>query len=58
MYATIHVMRDPKGKTASDLFPDIFEDEDIDDASPISEEDAAELQELMTQINAQGETQQ
>ena len=58
VYATIHVMRDPKGKTASDLFPDIFEDEDIDDTSPISEEDAAELQELMSNINHPGETQQ
>ena len=51
-------MRDPKGKTASDLFPQIFEDEDdIDDTSPISEKDAVELQELMTRMNAQSETQ-
>lgn len=52
VYATIHVMRDPKGKTVSDLFPQIFEDED-DDEPPISDEDAAKLQALMTRMNQQ-----
>ena len=52
VYATIHVMRDPKGKTVSDLFPQIFEDED-DDEPPISDEDAAKLQALMTHMNQQ-----
>ena len=45
-------MRDPKGKTVSDLFPQIFENEDdIDDEPPISDEDAAKLQALMTRMN-------
>ena len=47
-------MRDPKGKTVSDLFPQIFENEDdIDDEPPISDEDAAKLQELMAHMNQQ-----
>jgi hypothetical protein len=50
-YATIYAMRDPKGKTAADIFPQIFEDnDDIDDEPPITEEDAAELQELMKNV--------
>lgn len=47
-------MRDPKGKTVSDLFPQIFENEDdIDDEPPISDEDAAKLQALMARMNQQ-----
>ena len=53
VYATIHVMRDPKGKTVADMFPQIFEDDDYDDEPPISDEDAAKLQELMTRMNQQ-----
>lgn len=45
-------MRDPKGKTVSDLFPQIFENED-DDEPPISDEDAAKLQALMARMNQQ-----
>ena len=57
-YAAIYAMRDPKGKTVADMFPQIFEDDDdYDDDPPITEEDAAELQELMTRMNAQSETQ-
>ena len=45
-------MRDPKGKTVSDIFPQIFESEDdIDDEPPISDEDAAGLQALMARMN-------
>ena len=46
------------GKSVRDLFPQIFEDDDdYDDEPPITEEDAAELQELMTRMNAQSGTQ-
>jgi hypothetical protein len=46
-------MRDPKGKTAADMFPQIFEDNDIPDEPPITEDEAAELQALMDHMNAQ-----
>ena len=52
-YAAIYAMRDPKGKTASDLFPQVFEDDDDDDEPPISEEDVADMQAMMEYINSQ-----
>ena len=56
-YAAIYAMRDPKGKTVADMFPQIFEDDDIPDKPPITEDEAAELQALMDHMNAQkGET--
>jgi hypothetical protein len=56
-YAAIYAMRDPKGKTVADMFPQIFEDDDIDDEPPITEDEAADLQELMASMNHQSETQ-
>ena len=51
-YAAIYAMRDPKGKTVADIFPQIFENEDdIDDEPPISDEDAEDLQALMAHMN-------
>jgi len=53
-YAAIYAMRDPKGKTAEDLFPGIFEEDDDNEAAPeISDEEYNELQDLMANINAQ-----
>jgi hypothetical protein len=53
-YAAIYAMRDPKGKTVADMFPQIFEnDEDYDDEPPITEDEAAELQALMASMNVQ-----
>jgi hypothetical protein len=50
-YAAMFAMRDPKGKTVADIFPQIFEDnDDYDDEPPITEEDAAELQDLMKNV--------
>lgn len=47
-WASIHVMRKPD-KTAVQMFPDIFDDEDDDtpDAPPLTDEDRQELEELM-----------
>lgn len=42
-------MRDPKGKKVTDLFPQLFEDDD--DEPPVSEDDVKELQNLMNEIN-------
>jgi hypothetical protein len=57
-FAAIYAMRDPKGKTVADIFPQLFEnDEDYDDEPPITDEDAADLQALMARMNHQGETQ-
>jgi hypothetical protein len=53
-FAAIYAMRDPKGKTVADIFPQLFEnDEDYDDEPPITEDEAAELQALMASMNAQ-----
>ena len=54
VYATIHTMRDAKGKTVADMFPSIFDDDD-DDYEPIpeiSEEEKQELLDLMAAENA------
>jgi hypothetical protein len=57
-YAATYAMRDPKGKTVADMFPQIFEDDDdYDDEPPITEDEAADLQALMERMNAQSETQ-
>ena len=56
-YAAIYAMRDPKGKTVADMFPQIFEDDDINDEPPITEDEAADLQALMASMNHQSETQ-
>lgn len=64
VYATIHVMRDPKGKTPEDMFPMLFEDDDEEDLEPqLTPEECAGLQADMDAFNAmnaqlhQGETQ-
>lgn len=57
VYATIHVMRDPKGKKVSDIFPQLFKDEDDDIGSLLTEEDEADLQALMYHTNHPSETQ-
>jgi hypothetical protein len=51
-YAAIFAMRDPKGKTARDLFPALFEDDD-DEKEPVmlSDDDIAELQADMAAWN-------
>lgn len=51
VYAAIHVMRDPQGKTVADMFPMLFDYDD--DEPPISAEDVAELQAEMDALNAQ-----
>ena len=48
VYASIHTMRDPKGKTVKDMFPMLFEDDDDEEpAPPLTEAEQQELQELM-----------
>lgn len=52
-WAAIYTMRDPKGKTAADLFPTIFADDEETQPQPgISEEEAAEMQQMMASMNA------
>ena len=50
VYSSMYTMRDPQGKRASDLFPQLFEDDD-EWESPISEEEANELAEEMRRMN-------
>jgi hypothetical protein len=55
VYAAMFAMRDPKGKTVSDMFPTLFEDDDDYDEPPVSEEDVANMQSLMKAFNSQTE---
>ena len=55
IYAATFSMRDPKGKTVSDMFPMLFDDEEEEDEQPITKEDVADLQQLMAAINAEAE---
>lgn len=51
VYASIHVMRDSKGKTVQDMFPMLFEDDDDEDEEPdlsqYTDEYIAECQDMM-----------
>lgn len=53
VYASIHTMRDPKGKTVEDLFPALFEDDEQIPSSPaLSQDEVTELQAMMAAMNA------
>lgn len=54
VYATIHVMRDPKGKTPRDYFPSLFptDDDDATDSAPIDASEVARLRQIMREENA------
>ena len=54
VYATIHVMRDPKGKTPRDIFPSLFPTDDVDatDSAPIDDKEVARLRQMMREENA------
>lgn len=54
VYAAIHVMRDPQDKTVADMFPNLFDDDDIEPAESISEEEVRELQGLIQAVNEKG----
>lgn len=57
VYAALFSMRDAKGKTVKDLFPDIFEDDDDyrDEGDTITDEDVAMLQAEMAAINGEAQ---
>ena len=55
VYAATFSMRDSKGKTVTDMFPMLFDDDDDYDEPPITEEDVEDLQQLMANINAEAE---
>ena len=50
VYAATFSMRDPQGKTVEDMFPSLFDDDD--DAPPITDEEAAELSDMIASMNA------
>lgn len=56
-YAAIYAMRDPKGKTVTDMFPMLFDDDDDEDSPPpITDEEAADLMAEMQAWNEQHNT--
>ena len=53
VYAAIHTMRDPKGKTVEDLFPALFEDdEQIPSGPALTQDEVSELQATIAAMNA------
>ena len=53
VYASIHAMRDPKGKTVEDLFPALFEDDEQMPSGPaLTQDEVSELQAMMASMNA------
>lgn len=59
IYATVHVMRDPEGKKAEDLFPDIFKEDEYTEEeiaeSDLTDEEFSDLQGLIDNLNSQKE---
>jgi len=49
-YAAMFAMRDPNGKTAADLFPQLFND-DEEEPEPISEEEQNDLLDVIRAVN-------
>ena len=56
VYAAMYAMRDPKGKTVTDMFPSFFEEDgDPEESDTITQADVDDLQQLMATINAEAE---
>ena len=59
VYATVHVMRNPKGKRVEDMFPDIFKEEEYTEEeiaeSDLTDEEFSDLQGLMDNLNSKKE---
>lgn len=52
VFASMFVMRDPKGKTVQDMFPMLFDDDDEEESTAsISDEDREDLLDLMHSLN-------
>lgn len=49
-FAALFAMRDPNGKTAADLFPQLFND-DEEEPEPISEEEQNDLLGVISSVN-------
>ena len=55
-YAAIYAMRDPNGKTVTDMFPSLFEEDgEPDESDTITQADVDDLQQLMATITADAE---
>ena len=54
-YASLYSMRDPQGRTAADLFPSLFKEDEESAPPPISDEDRKELEQLIASINSERE---
>lgn len=54
-YCAMYAFRGSDGKTAADVFPQVFDDDDDGEGRepPISEDEVVELQEMMSAMNAQ-----
>lgn len=51
-FAALFAMRDPNGKTAADLFPQLFND-DEEEPEPLSEEEQNDLMDIIRAVNNQ-----
>ena len=51
VYAALYAMRDPKGKTVSDMFPQLFENDDTDTCDELADEDIEALRREMLEWN-------
>lgn len=54
-YASTFSMRDPKGKTAADIFPDLFPEEG-EEAEIMDEDDQQEILDMIHAINSRQST--
>lgn len=51
-WASLYSFRDPQGKTAADLFPQLFKDDDDNEATIMTKEDTDRLQQEMANMQA------
>ena len=57
VYASTFAFRGSEGKTVKDMFPMLFQDDDYDMESPLSDEDRQELEALMAAENSRLQSQ-
>lgn len=54
VFAATFCMRGSEGKTVKDMFPSLFEEDDVEYEPALTDEEVNDLQELMKSINNKG----